>query len=158
MTDGAATTVLVIGFGNPAREDDGLGPAAAETIEKLELEGVTVDIDYQLTVEDAAAAAEYDIVLFIDASTEGEDPFVVKRITPVRQESFSSHSVSPEAVLALAHDLFDASTKAYILCIRGISFSMFTETMTDQAASNLEQALAFIVPVIQSRTFDQTVV
>ena len=155
MSNVAATSVLVIGFGNPAREDDALGPTFANTIEEMGLEGVTVDSDYQLMVEDAADAAEHDFVLFVDANTEGDEPFVLKRIVPVRQGSFSSHSVSPEAILALAHDLFGASTEAYILGIRGISFGMFTETMTDQAQSNFDAALEFIVPVIKSRTFDQ---
>jgi DNA-binding response OmpR family regulator len=47
-----ANRVLVIGYGNPGRLDDGLGPALAETLQRLDLPGVTVDADYQLTAED----------------------------------------------------------------------------------------------------------
>ena len=46
--------VLVIGYGNPGRQDDGLGAAVIERLEALGLEGVTVDADYQLNIEDAA--------------------------------------------------------------------------------------------------------
>ncbi len=49
--------VLVIGFGNPAREDDGIGPAVADRLEESGIDGVVVDADYQLTVENAADVA-----------------------------------------------------------------------------------------------------
>ena len=52
----APRKVLLIGYGNPGRLDDGLGPALAAAVEKLAIPGVTVDADYQLNVEDAAAS------------------------------------------------------------------------------------------------------
>ena len=67
--------VLVIGYGNPGRLDDGLGPALAAAIESAAPAGVTVDADYQLTVEDAAAVAEHDVVVFADAAVDGPEPF-----------------------------------------------------------------------------------
>ncbi|MFC1561290.1 hydrogenase maturation protease, partial [Candidatus Latescibacterota bacterium] len=130
MTENSTKNVLVLGYGNPARGDDGLGPAAAEAIEELEIDGVTVDSNYQLTVEDAAAVAEHDYAVFVDASMKGEEPFSFSRLSPKHKESFSSHSVEPETVLGLSKDLFNASTEAYILGIRGYSFDMFNETMT----------------------------
>ena len=148
-----ALKVLVIGYGNPAREDDGLGPAAAEQIEALEIPGVTVDSDYQLTVEDAAAAAQSDTVVFIDAAAEGAEPFAFSRLAPRRQDGFSSHSVQPETVIALAQELFDVEPRAYLLAIRGYSFSMFKEEMSEVALKNLERALDFIVPVLRSKSF-----
>ena len=54
-----AADILLIGFGNPGRLDDGLGPALADAIEKLALPGVTVESNYQLTVEDAAEIAKH---------------------------------------------------------------------------------------------------
>ena len=154
MTQGATDrTVLLIGFGNPAREDDGLGPAAASAIEKLGIDGITVDADYQLTVEDAAAVAEYDAVVFVDAAVEGDGPFCFSTLVPKRQESFSSHSVSPEAVLGLAQELFNAQPEAYMLAIRGYSFTMFEEKMSEGALHNLECALEFLVPVLRRKSF-----
>jgi hypothetical protein len=60
--------ILVIGYGNPGRHDDGLGPAFAELVEKLDLDHVTVEAGYQLTVEDAAIISEHDVVVFVDAA------------------------------------------------------------------------------------------
>ncbi len=135
------------------REDDGLGPAAAEAIEKLAIDDVTVDSNYQLTVEDSAAVAECRYVVFVDAAIDGAEPFSFTRLAPVRQESFSSHSVEPAAVLGLAEDLFSAQAEGYIVGIRGYSFEMFTERMTEKAAANLEQAVAFLKSLLTSKTF-----
>lgn len=153
MTPSGEARVLVFGIGNPAREDDGLGPAAADMIEQASIPGVTVDADYQLTVESAAQIAEYDVVVFIDASVDGPEPFSFSMIEPERENSFSSHSVRPPGVVALARDLFNAYTEAYVLGIRGYSFAMFTETMTAQAEENLRKSFGFLIPVLREQKF-----
>lgn len=146
--DGA--NVLLIGYGNPGRLDDGLGPALVEILQDRSLPGVDLDADYQLNVEDAAEAARHDIVVFADASTEGDQPFYLKRIQPAaKRVSFSTHSVRPEAVLALAKELFNADTKGYILGIRGYEFNEFGQRLSDRARSNLDKAAAFIEQVIR---------
>ena len=132
------TKILLIGYGNPGRLDDGLGPALAEAVAALGLPGVTVDSDYQLTVEDAAAAAENDVVIFADASVNGEEPFFFREIVAEGTLGFSSHSVDPEAVLAMAVDLFGAKTKGYALGIRGYQFDEFGERLSDKARENLD--------------------
>jgi hydrogenase maturation protease len=149
-----ADSVLLIGYGNPGRCDDGLGPALAEAVERLHLPGVTVEADYQLTVEDAAAAAAHRYVVFADASVGGGEPFFFRVVHPAGGTSFSTHSVEPEAVLALARDLFQADTRGYALGIRGYHFHEFGETLSDEARGNLAAALRFIVPVLTERAFD----
>lgn len=137
-------TVLVIGYGNPGRLDDGLGPALAQELEKRGLSHVTVDSDYQLTVEDAAAIAEHDVVVFADASVSGDDPFSFQRIEPEEPMSFSTHSVSPEALLHLAERCFGKRPRAYVLAIRGYEFNEFGERLSEDAQKNLLSALAFV--------------
>ncbi|MBN1943237.1 MAG: hydrogenase maturation protease [Phycisphaerae bacterium] len=136
--------ILLIGYGNPGRLDDGLGPAFAEAIEALGVPGVTVEANYQLTVEDADAVAKHDIVVFADADTAGAEPFWVKEIHPgPPQVSFSSHSISPEGVLAMARDLFHAAPKAFLLGIRGYEFNEFGQTLSPRAKANLNEAIEF---------------
>ena len=50
--------VLVLGYGNPGREDDGLGPAFAAEIGQLGRQNVTIVNNYQLMIEDALAVAK----------------------------------------------------------------------------------------------------
>ncbi len=146
--------VLVIGYGNPGRLDDGLGPALASALEAQELPSVTVDSNYQLFVEDAAAIAEHDVVIFVDASINGAEPFEFNAIQPKATTSFSSHSIEPQAVLALAHDMFDARTTGYVLGIRGYKFDAFGEFLSRRAKENLSSAKAFILRLLLSRRFD----
>ncbi len=147
--------VLVLGFGNPARGDDALGPAVAAAIERAGLPGVTVDADYQLTVEDAEAVAAHDVVVFVDAACVGPEPFAFERLEPKEELGFSSHGCEPPAVLALARGLFDAGTAAYVLGIRGWSFEPFVEEMTDRAKANLAAATDFLLDVLKDRSFEQ---
>jgi len=152
---GQVRRVLVIGYGNPGRLDDGLGPAFARELEQAGLPGVTVEADYQLAVEDAHALADHDVVVFVDASLEAAEPFSFRRIEPKPGAHFSSHIVEPEGVLALAHELFGATTAAYVLGIRGYVFDQFGETISEQAQANLAAALAFLRRVIVDGSFDK---
>lgn len=135
---------LLIGFGNPGRQDDGLGPMLVELLESEGVAGLDTDSDYQLTVEDAEAVARYDEIVFADASVNGKEPFEFKPVVPGGSPGFSSHSVEPEAVLMLAKTLFGREPKAYILGIRGYDFNEFGEGLSDKAASNLAEAAEFV--------------
>jgi hydrogenase maturation protease len=137
--------ILLIGYGNPGRLDDGLGPKLAQRIEELNLLDVTIEADYQLQVEDAAKIAENDIVIFADAAVSGKAPFFLKPIkAKIDELNFSSHSLSPETVLGLAKKLFSARTKAYVLGIRGYKFNGFEEKISPKALKNLDQAVDFL--------------
>jgi hydrogenase maturation protease len=149
---GSPSRVLVLGYGNPAREDDALGPMVAERISEMGIDGVDVDCDYQLAVEDAHAVAEHDAVVFVDAAVEGPEPFSWRKLEPPGEhsgvaagvESFSTHALSSAGVLALARELFHSRAPAYELGIRGYSFRMFCEKATAQAERNSALALRFL--------------
>ena len=150
---GGAGTVLVIGYGNPGRQDDGLGPALADALAERGIPGLTVESDYQLTVEDAADVAACDVVVFADACVCGPEPFTFRPVEGKRAVSFSSHSIAPEAVLALAHDLFGAATRGYVLGVRGYRFDEFDERLSERARANLGQALRFLDVLLRDEAF-----
>jgi hydrogenase maturation protease len=147
--------ILLIGFGNPARADDGLGPALAEAIEAKNISGVTVDADYQLTIEDSAQVAEYDIVIFADASINGSEPFSFEPVKAKEYDSFSSHSVEPAHVLALAENLFNSKAAGYILGIRGYEFDNFGSPISEKAKANLQKAVDFIEKLLEAKNFNK---
>ena len=153
MTDRGAK-VLVLGFGNPGRLDDGLGPALAARVEALGLPGVTVDSGYQLNVEDAAQVAAHDVAIFVDAHLSCPPPFTFERLRPRPGASFSSHSVRPDAVLGLAHTLFGGHTAGYVLGVRGHVFNEFGEWLSTEARANLDAAYEFLVTSLQHSRFD----
>lgn len=151
----ASERILVIGYGNPGRCDDGLGPLAAERVERAGLSGVRVLTDYQLSVEHAADVAESDTVVFIDALIGADDrAFSFRRLLPRCADAFSTHVMRPEAVLALAHGALGWRGTAYLLGIRGCEFGAFAEVLSAGARQNLEAAVAFLVDAIRSRELD----
>jgi len=142
--------ILLIGYGNPGRLDDGLGPALAAEVERLRLPGIDVEADYQLTVEDAGDIARYDIVIFADASVNGAEPYFVEPVKAKPAMSFSTHSVEPEALMHMAHTLFDGNTRGYVLGIRGYEFNEFGERLSPRAARNLESAITYVRLVLKN--------
>ena len=154
---GPFSKILFIGYGNPGRLDDGLGPALAARIEEASMKGLTVEADYQLAVENAIDVSEHDIVIFADAAVKGREPFFFKEIRSRSPMSLSSHSVSPEAVLFFAERMFHAKTRAYVLGIRGYKFNGYEERLSEGAKENLEEAFHFMVNLVQSGNFTESV-
>jgi len=139
--------VLVLGYGNPGRQDDGLGPAFAERVYALALPNVTAEADYQLTVEDALTVTGHDVVLFADACLEGAAPFTLSRLEEQSGgSSLDSHRLSAGALLGLTRALFGRAPQAYLLALRGYAFDGFEEGLTPQARANLEAAVAAVGP------------
>jgi len=145
--------ILILAWGNPGRRDDGLGPAAAAALEALDVPGLKVACDYQLTVEDVAAIAESDVVIFVDAAIAGPEPFSFQRVTPGEGSSFSTHSVTPSQVLTLAADLFGARPAAWLLGIRGYEFDEFGESLSPAAQKNLAAAVGFLRNMVERGDF-----
>jgi hydrogenase maturation protease len=143
--------VLLIGYGNPGRLDDGLGPALAAAVRQMELERVTVESCYQLAVEHAEQAAHYDVVVFADAAVDGAEPFRWERLEPTMDVAFTTHSVAPAAILGLAQHLFQATTDGYVLGIRGYEFDDFGEQLSPLAQDNLAAAVQFFQATLQTQ-------
>ena len=145
---------LLLGWGNPGRCDDGLGPALISAVEARNPPRAHFDSDYQLQVESAAEVARYERVVFVDADRAGCAPFSLCRIYPdARSMSFSTHSVRPEAVLALARDLFGAEPEAWMLGIQGYEFDSFGEGLSPGARANLNAATEFVEESLRRREF-----
>lgn len=134
---------LVIGYGNPGRQDDGLGPAFIDAFSG-ESDKIALQSNYQLTVEDALELKNYKQVIFVDASINCNEPFDLTEITTTNNSGFGSHSLTPNALIQLCHTLYQHYPVAYILAIRGYEFDAFEEKLSDKAHNNLQQALAFI--------------
>ncbi|HQH28929.1 MAG TPA: hypothetical protein PLP17_16170, partial [Oligoflexia bacterium] len=120
-----------------------------ERILQRGLRNVEAEADYQLTVEDSAAFEKCDVVVFVDASTCGTEPFEFSRLEGAKELSFTTHSIKPEGVLALAGELFGRTPDAYTLSIRGYEFNSFGEGLSPQAADNLKAALVFAEQFVQ---------
>ena len=147
--------ILLLGYGNPARGDDGLGPALAGAVADRRIPGVRVETGFQLALEDVLDMAEHDVVIFADAALEGPEPFFFQpQEDEAGTETFTTHSFRPGSLVALAGELFASRPAAWVLGIRGYDFEMFREELTPQAEQNLAAALRFLVPLLEEGDFE----
>jgi hydrogenase maturation protease len=148
--------LLVFACGNPSRGDDALGPLFVERAARLaapEEAGRQVEFltDFQLQVEHALDLVDREEIVFVDATVTGASPYGWHRIGPVRDASFSSHVMSPSAVLQTYVDVRGAAPPpAWALTIRGTRFEL-GEPLSPEAGANLDAAIRFFARWLSGR-------
>ncbi len=141
-------TLFIYGFGNPGRQDDGLGPAIIEKLDNDGIPGITTDCNYQLNIEDAHNISQSKTVIFVDASVNADEPFTFTKIGPSADITFTTHTMSPESVLALCSEIYSRTPDAYVLAIRGYEWE-FKEGLSPKAAKNFNEAYGFLLKKIE---------
>lgn len=140
--------VLVIGYGNPLRGDDGVGCVVAEEIAKKMCDPqcrVQVIACHQLNPELAEAVADTRAVIFVDASVDLKPGEVcVNSVSPDRfSPAAFSHSLRPSALLATASELFGQAPPAKAVMIGAASFDLGMK-LTPEVRGAVKTALRLI--------------
>ena len=146
--------VLVIGYGNPLRGDDGLGWRVAEQLADQTWDhAVEIMAIHQLTPELAAPISQAHFVLFIDAQV-GLVPgdLSCARITPADPASAelpsSTHHLTPSALMTWAKELFSRCPDAVAVSIVGKSFAFGLE-LSDVVQAAMPRLLETVSEIIQ---------
>jgi hydrogenase maturation protease len=148
--------LLIYGYGNPGRQDDGIGARFVELvdawIEQEKLAGIYTDCNYQLNIEDSALVADYETVIFVDASiVEEVDDYKLETIQPNDATiEFTMHAVSTSYVIDLCRKLYGKTPQAYVLHVKAYEFD-FIEELTPKAAENMEAAFKFLKKFITEK-------
>lgn len=150
---GRGLSILVYGYGNPGRQDDGVGIALVDSLESMGLEGVHCERNYQLNVEDALEISRHDAVIFVDASIGGAEPFEFTEVTPSRDISFTTHAMEAASVLALCEELYGKSIRSFMCGVRGYEWEA-GEPLSGEAAVNFEKALMFLSNILRKRSIE----
>lgn len=146
--------ILIYGYGNPGRQDDGLGPALVafvdEWLKEERMEHVTVDSNYQLQVEDVTLIHDKGFVIFVDASMdESVRDIKLERIKADPQSTFSMHAVSPQYILALCTKMYGQHPPAWLLHIRGYEWE-FNHDLTRPARQNMGKGCETLREIIRN--------
>ena len=149
MSQTAVPPLLVFAIGNPSRGDDALGSLFAERAAVLLAREVSDGLvefltDFQLQIEHSLDLAGRSRVVFVDASVRAPPPFEFVRTAPRRDATFSTHAISPEAVLDTHREVVGEPPPAWVLAIRGERFEL-GEDLTVPARAHLDAALDFFV-------------
>ncbi len=139
--------ILVIGYGNALRTDDGIGWHVAERLaghldDDPRLAGTTVLRRHQLTPELALDVSQAAAVVLIDARDgAAAGSITVERVAPAPSgDSTWSHHLSPASLVALAMELYG---KAPHVTLVGVGVAELE--MGDRLSPALEAALPRVV-------------
>ena len=142
--------VLIIGYGNPLRGDDGVGwRVAEEAAAVLPDPPVTVLTVQLLTPELADPISRSDLLILIDAAAEGPPGEV--RCFPIAADSaaaaslaIGTHEVTLDRLLGMAQELFGRCPPAYMVTIAGESFEV-SEALTAAVEAAVAEAVARVL-------------
>ena len=149
---------LLIGYGNPDREDDGvawhilraltikLGLPAPDSYEEEFPQNSRVDFAFylQLTPEMAEDIAAYDHVCFVDAHT-GNIPESVRLIDVESdfQRSPFTHHLTPQSLISICETLYGKKPDAALLSVRGYQF-LFSRELSEETKALVPQAVELL--------------
>lgn len=109
--------LLVLGYGNTLRSDDGVGPRVAEAIGELRLANLETLACPQLTPELAEPVSRARIVIFVDAAIDAPREVQLRKLLPADSAQIMAHAAEPRAILALSREVFGKAPEAWSLTI-----------------------------------------
>ncbi|MHB1318391.1 MAG: NTP transferase domain-containing protein [Anaerolineae bacterium] len=153
----AGKELLLIGYGNTSRRDDGVAAYILEGLlsrlgrqvgepggeDGIDLApGIRALFLHQLSPELAELAAAYETVVFIDAHVEGSgwEPLSWQPVAAVMEAGMVGHHLKPGVVIALAERLYGHRPNAFLLSVLGHDFA-FGESLSPDTARLAEQAI-----------------
>lgn len=137
---------LVIGFGNPLRGDDAVGPSVARAAE-IERSDVSVLTPHQLLPELAPDISAADVVVFIDAATDLPAGAVRCQMVAPSSSPRLDHMLSPAALVGLGLAAFDRAPQAWLVEIGAESFEL-GHALTPRVASAVPRAAELVRTLI----------
>jgi hydrogenase maturation protease len=158
--------VLIIGYGNPDREDDGvawhilraltikLGLASPESYEDEFPASALIDFAFylQLTPEMAEEISVYEYVCFVDAHT-GNIPEPVRLIDVESefQHSPFTHHLTPQSLLSMCETIYGKRPDAALLSVLGHRF-LFSRQLSEETSKLVPQAIDLIWDWLRERS------
>ena len=145
--------ILVIGYGNTLRTDDGVGRHAAERLaDDSRLDGVRVIGRHQLTPELALDVSQAALVVFVDASSRlPAGGFTVEPMERTgRHGAGWSHHLDPPSLLDLTGELYGRVPDAFL-----ISVGVESVILGDRMSPMVEASLPGLVDAVAELIADQ---
>ena len=151
---------LVVGYGNIYRRDDGVGPAVINALrarqgkpalgpeeDGFDALGDALDtlILHQLVPELAQTAADYDLIVFVDAHVGAwPEALHVEHLEACYKPPLVSHHIHPCTILQLAGRLGGRQPAGILLSIYGHDFD-FGEGLSAETAAAVPAAVEMIL-------------
>lgn len=148
--------ILILAYGNLSRGDDALAPLLLEHVQSLPealLEKVECLTDFQLQIEHALDLQNRELVLFADASVANQQPIEFTQLHPEYDNSYTTHAMSPAAVMQVYQDTLKAvPPPCFLLTLQGVEFELGAG-LSEAAQQSLQQAIIFVRLLLEMPTF-----
>ena len=156
---------LIIGYGNPDREDDGvawhilralttrLGLDSPNSYEDEFPESALIDFAFylQLTPEMAEDISDYEYVCFVDAHTGNiPEPVRLINVESEFQASPFTHHLTPQSLLSLCETIYERKPDAALLSVLGHRF-LFSRELSAETAQLVPPAVELIWDWLKAR-------
>lgn len=137
--------VLLFACGNLSRGDDALGPLLLDFVAAhLPLDSVELLTDFQLQIEHALDLQHRSLVLFADASVNSTTDVHFSELSPQRDTSYSTHAMSPAAVLSVYQEIFHCPPPpSFLLSIKAEQMEL-GEGLSDSGQQHLQSAAILV--------------
>jgi hydrogenase maturation protease len=150
---------LLLGYGNPDREDDGvawhilraialeLGLPAPDSYEDPfpESEELEFTFSLQLTPEMAEEINSFEHVCFIDAHTGSiPEPVRLIAVDSEFQRSPLTHHLTPQSLLSICKTVYGGKPNAALLSVRGYRF-LFSRELSEETLAFVPQAVELVL-------------
>lgn len=142
-------TILIIGYGNTLRRDDGVGVHLASLIQMQNWPEVQVHTVPQLTPELCELVASCQIALFLDSSVAIAEGCQLEIVEPAAGDGFTSHGGDPRTLLAWCQWLHDHIPSAWSIHIAAQDFGV-GEELSSTALAGAASALTKIRELVQN--------
>ena len=139
-------TVLVVGYGNTLRGDDGAGQYVVGRVSELVGDARTLQL-HQLTPELTLDLAEVDLVIFVDARADEPERGIVVEEISAADGTASSHHVSPGSLILIARRLFGRAPRGVLVSLPAYSFE-YSESLSENTRIAAVAAVDLIVGLI----------
>ncbi len=146
--------MVIIGYGNPHRQDDRAGHCVAGLVQAWAGEHgaaqVKIVTAYQLDLDMVEEIAQADAVYFSDAHVLSYSAEIVfDAVTPDMTTGFTTHLITPAGLLALSQQLYHHTPHGYIVSVPGEWFDMGDE-MSPRAAQQAADAARMLIDHIST--------
>lgn len=145
--------VLVVGYGNTLRSDDGFGPAVAQCLAaRSNDERVRILVRHLLTVDLVVDLEQSDFCVLVDATTEGPvGRLVVRQIQPEPIEPAAlGHELSAASLLGLTQQLAGRAPRCLLVTTAAHTMEL-GEQLSEAVAKLVDAAAAEILAKIRER-------
>ena len=148
--------LLIIGYGNTLRGDDGVGQLIAHRLEAiLGSNGILIIACHQLTPELVETISRADEVVFVDVTEDGQAGDIRSfALQPETAAGAFTHNISPSALLAASANLYGVCPRGQVISISGTHFD-YGETLSLPVEKAIPQAVSLIRQMIEDHRINR---